>query len=205
MPQDRRYPGSSERDRYFAGRERRYWPERDRRYGRRDDIYEGAGAYPQGGYREETGYSDFDREWRSDEMAGQYYGTGSHYGGGFGTAPSSHASSTGTPGASGYAGQGAWSDPADWTPEVEQRDAGHRGRGPKGYMRSDERLLETICERLTDDPRIDAVDIEVDVKQQVVTLRGTVDRRHTKYAVEELVENCGLRDIDNQLRVRSSW
>jgi hypothetical protein len=36
-----------------------------------------------------------------------------------------------------------------------------------------------------------------------VTLRGNVDHRRTKYAVEELVENCGARDIDNQLRVNA--
>jgi osmotically-inducible protein OsmY len=59
-----------------------------------------------------------------------------------------------------------------------------------------------ICERLTDDPRIDARDIEVQVKQQVVTLRGTVDDRRTKYAVEELVEDAGARDIENQLKLR---
>jgi len=61
--------------------------------------------------------------------------------------------------------------------------------------------VETICERLTDDPRIDARDIEVQVQQQVVTLRGSVEDRLTKYAVEELDENAGARDIQNQLRV----
>jgi osmotically-inducible protein OsmY len=69
-------------------------------------------------------------------------------------------------------------------------------------MRSDERLRETICERLTDDPRIDASEIEIDVQQQKVTLRGSVGDRRTKYAVEELVEGTGARDIENQLRVR---
>jgi osmotically-inducible protein OsmY len=78
----------------------------------------------------------------------------------------------------------------------------YRGRGPKGYTRSDERLRETICERLTDDPYIDASEIEVDVQQQKVTLRGSVDDRSTKYAVEELVESAGARDVENQLRVR---
>jgi hypothetical protein len=35
-----------------------------------------------------------------------------------------------------------------------------------------------------------------------VTLRGCVGDRSTKYAVEELVETAGARDIENQLRVR---
>jgi osmotically-inducible protein OsmY len=80
----------------------------------------------------------------------------------------------------------------------------HRGRGPKGYARSDERLREMICERLTDDPRIDASEIDVEVTQQTVKLTGTVPDRRTKYEVEDLVEHCGAKDIDNQLRVQSS-
>jgi osmotically-inducible protein OsmY len=47
--------------------------------------------------------------------------------------------------------------------------------GPKGYERSDERLREVICERLTVDPDIDASDITVDVRNHAVTLRGLVD------------------------------
>jgi hypothetical protein len=145
-----------------------------------------------------------DTGWSSGEDREQYFGTGGHYGGGFGTAPSSRASGAGTPGAPGYGGQGAWSDEADWTPEAEPEAISYRGRGPKGYTRSDERLLEAICQRLTDDPRIDAGDIEVEVRQQAVTLRGNVDHRHTKYTVEDLVESCGASDIDNQLRVSAS-
>ena len=82
----------------------------------------------------------------------------------------------------------------------------HRGKGPKGYTRSDERLKEVICDKLTDDPNIDASDISVEVTSQVVKLTGTVDDRSTKYEVEELIERCGgVQDIDNQLRVRSRW
>jgi osmotically-inducible protein OsmY len=198
-----RYQSGTERDRYRTGGERRYWPERDRPP-RQPGGYPGNRAYEQGGYGEETGYREFDREWGSDDQSEQYFGSGRHYGGGFGTAPGSRASAAGAPEAPGYAREGAWSDAADWTPEDERvttAPISHRGRGPKGYTRSDERLLETICERLTEDPRIDAGDIEVEVKQQAVTLRGSVADRRTKYAVEELVEDTGARDIDNQLRV----
>jgi BON domain len=80
----------------------------------------------------------------------------------------------------------------------------HRGKGPKGYTRSDDRLKEVICERLTDDPTIDASEISIEVTSQIVKLTGTVDDRFTKYEVEELIERCGgVKDIDNQLRVRS--
>ena len=82
----------------------------------------------------------------------------------------------------------------------------HRGKGPKGYTRSDERLKEVICEKLTDDPMIDASEIDIEVTGQIVKLTGTVDDRSTKYEVEELIERCGgVKDIDNQLRVRSAW
>jgi osmotically-inducible protein OsmY len=80
----------------------------------------------------------------------------------------------------------------------------HRGKGPKGYTRSDDRLKEVICEKLTDDPMIDASEINVEVTSQIVKLTGTVEDRSTKYEVEELIERCGgVKDIDNQLRVRS--
>lgn len=163
--------------------------------------------YRPGGYRQETGYREFDSQWPNDDRDPQYFGTGSHYGGGFSTAPGSRASSMGTPGAPGEASQGAWSDPSDWTPEQEHgaERISYQGRGPKGYLRSDERLLETICQRLTDDPYIDASDIEVEVKDQSVTLRGTVDDRRVKYAVEELVDSCGPRVIQNELRTRPRW
>lgn len=191
--------------------ERRYDPAKPRPDYGRPSRYESARTYPPG-YREETGYREFDQDWGTGDEGEQYFGTGSHYGGGFGTAPSSRASSAGATGAPGYAREGAWSDAADWTPEDERdiardRDAmpvSYRGRGPRGYTRSDERLLETVCEQLTDDPRIDASDIEVEVKQQVVTLRGSVPDRWTKYAVEELVESAGARDVENQLRLKAS-
>lgn len=152
--------------------------------------------------------TEFDNpEWRTEGESEQYFGTGSHYGGGFGTAPGSRASGAGASGAMGYAREGAWSDESDWNPEQQSpeqqsyRQESYRGRGPTGYTRSDERLREIICERLTDDPHIDASEIEVDVQGQRVTLRGSVSDRRTKYEVEELVERAGAREIENQLRV----
>lgn len=77
-----------------------------------------------------------------------------------------------------------------------------RGRGPKGYERSDERLKEMICEKLTDDEAIDASEVSVEVSNREVTLTGTVSDRQSKYQIEELVEQCGgVQEIHNQLRV----
>jgi len=82
----------------------------------------------------------------------------------------------------------------------------HRGKGPKGYQRSDERLKEVICERLSDDPRIDASEITLTVSGGTVKLTGLVDNRRDKFEVEELISQCsGVKDVDNQLRVQSGF
>ena len=81
----------------------------------------------------------------------------------------------------------------------------HRGRGPKGYSRSDDRIREDISDRLTDDPHIDASDIEVSVSGSEVTLSGTVDSRFAKRHAEDLAEAVsGVRHVQNNLRVRQS-
>jgi osmotically-inducible protein OsmY len=81
----------------------------------------------------------------------------------------------------------------------------YRGVGPKSYTRSDERLNEEICERLTDHPRIDASDIDVQVNQGEVTLTGTVRDKSAKWHVEDLVMSCrGVTDVNNRLRTNDS-
>jgi hypothetical protein len=79
---------------------------------------------------------------------------------------------------------------------------GYSGRGPKGYARSDQRITEDVCDRLADDPHIDASDIEVAVKNGEVTLTGSVHSRHEKRDAEDLLESIsGVRDVHNHLRV----
>jgi hypothetical protein len=94
--------------------------------------------------------------------------------------------------------RGGWSSSGGQQQGLGAQD--HRGRGPKGYTRSDERLKEDICERLTDDPHIDASEINVEVEQGVARLTGQVDDRWMKYHVEDVVDRCaGVKDIDNRL------
>lgn len=79
----------------------------------------------------------------------------------------------------------------------------HRGRGPKSYLRSDARIAEDLNEKLTDDPMIDATEIHVEVKEGVVTLTGTVEKRAMKHRAEDLAERCsGTKDVHNQIRVK---
>jgi osmotically-inducible protein OsmY len=78
----------------------------------------------------------------------------------------------------------------------------HRGRGPRGYRPSDERLREIICERLTDDPFIDASEISVSVDNGQVTVQGTVQVRQQKYAIEDLIADVpGVAELHNEIRV----
>jgi len=78
----------------------------------------------------------------------------------------------------------------------------HRGKGPRNYNRSDDRIKEDINDRLSDDPMIDASDIEVTVNSGEVTLTGTVDGRNEKRRAEDLAEAIsGVRHVENRLRV----
>ncbi len=78
----------------------------------------------------------------------------------------------------------------------------HAGKGPKNYKRSDERIADDVCHRLTEHPEVDATDIEVSVQGGEVTLTGTVHERRARYEAEEVAANTpGVRDVVNQLRV----
>lgn len=97
----------------------------------------------------------------------------------------------------------------DWRPfesrSQSQSQGEHRGRGPKGYQRSDERIHEEVCECLTEDHFIDASNIEIDVQGGIVTLTGTVNSRHEKRRAEDLIETLsGVKDVNNSLRVGDS-
>ncbi len=84
----------------------------------------------------------------------------------------------------------------------EMRRGRHYGRGPRGYRRSDERIKDDVNDRLTDDPFLDASEIEVAVESGVVTLTGTVESRHDKRRAEDLAEMVsGVTDVNNHLRV----
>jgi osmotically-inducible protein OsmY len=81
----------------------------------------------------------------------------------------------------------------------------HRGKGPKDYRPSDERLRENICERLTDDPFIDATDIAISTANGEVTLSGSVESRRMKFLVEDLVAGMpGVSAVHNSIQIRRS-
>lgn len=76
------------------------------------------------------------------------------------------------------------------------------GRGPKGYKRSDERILDEVCERLARYKGLDLSDLEVRVDQAEVTLSGSVTDRHQKRIAEDIAQSVlGVEDVHNRLRV----
>jgi len=172
--------------------------ERNDRSGRGDRAGDyGRGRWEEGriGMSQGYGYEDSDRpsvERRSPYGGGgEQRGAGGPYGGG-GYEPDPRAYGTREQNRYGGIGYG----------EGRRGSASHRGKGPKGFEFSDDRVRERVCEALSDDHNIDATNIEVSVHKGEVTLTGTVDDRETKRMAEDCVLQCsGVRDVHNQLRV----
>lgn len=89
--------------------------------------------------------------------------------------------------------------------ESRRRADQFRGKGPRNYQRSDTRILEDVNDRLSDDPLLDASDIEVAVSKSEVTLSGHVSSRFDKRRAEDLAERVsGVSHVQNNLRVKST-
>jgi len=101
----------------------------------------------------------------------------------------------------------SWFGSDDGRPTRYERDrqyisGPHRGKGPRGYQRSAERIRDDVHDRLHDDPYVDASEIDVEVNQNEVILKGYVDTREAKRRAEDLVESIsGVRHVENRLRV----
>lgn len=194
-----------------------------RRYGSGRDYEDRVYGYDPGREQEASQRSRYGRNADNEERYGQGYGSQAYrnsdrYGGDYSLAGAGLSGQWErgfgdmSRGGSGYYGgsdygsrSSGYGEQSSWSGSVNRpARQSFRGKGPKGYERSDERLKELICERLMEDPDIDASEISVDVRNREVTLRGTVDDRRTKYEVEELIEQCGgVKDVKNELRVRA--
>ncbi|HET6585937.1 MAG TPA: BON domain-containing protein [Nannocystaceae bacterium] len=76
-----------------------------------------------------------------------------------------------------------------------------RGKGPKNYVRSDERIREDACELLAA-ADLDASEIDVTVRDGEVMLEGTVEDRSAKRRAEDVVARArGVKDVHNHLRL----
>jgi osmotically-inducible protein OsmY len=84
-------------------------------------------------------------------------------------------------------------------------DAGYRGKGPRNYKRSDNNILEEVCDLLMDDSAVDASNIEVSVQEGQVYLSGSVDDREMKRRAERILDQVsGIKDIRNLLLLKDT-
>ncbi len=99
---------------------------------------------------------------------------------------------------------GRWR-PMNWNRQYNygiEESGPYSGVGPKGYQRSDERIFEDVCDRLTRNGQIDASRIRVKAKDGEVILDGIVPDRRTKRLAEMVAESVsGVKDIHNQLHI----
>src|SRR5690606_17629787 len=172
--------GSAYRGDESAGTSGRYRAEGSA-YGR--GGYQGGAQYGESPYGPPYGASPYERPpYQASSYGGSGY-EGSPYEG------SRYESSRYGYGASGYGARGS----ELWRGGRPRR---YFGRGPKGYRRSNERILEEANEILTMHPDIDASDVEVEVTDGVVTLRGVVEDRLQKRMAEDVVEEIfGVADV----------
>lgn len=98
---------------------------------------------------------------------------------------------------------GLYGNPSGPSTYVEHGEIKHyRGKGPKGYRRSDERVRDDINDTLTDDRFLDASDVEVEVRDGEVVLSGTVADKNAKRRAEDLAESIsGVKHLENRLRI----
>ena len=153
------------------------------------------------GPRENRGYG------RGDNYARGAYSGGSYGAGTYGAAPRSDYRNDGY-GTSDERGffERAGDEVASWFGDEDaarRREIDHRGRGPANYTRSDDRILEDACDRLTEDWGVDASDIQVTVQGGEVTLDGTVNSRRDKRRAEDVVDDVsGVNHVQNNLRTQ---
>ena len=175
-------------------------------------VHGDAQGYTNDGYGRQAGYRGDGRygytEYRPDDGRGNY--------GAFG-----YASPSRIPNRAAYGEERGWWDQtrdevSSWFGDDQAvqrrqfdearhgaRDSVHRGRGPKGYTRSDDRIREDVNDRLTDDHFLDASEVEVRVANGEVTLTGHVAHRDAKRRAEDLADHvAGVKHVQNNLRVQ---
>jgi hypothetical protein len=201
--------GDQDFDRYGRGQDwgqgGRRWSDRDQEWGRTQDW-----ERDQGPMRGRQG-REFERGggWDYDRMR-------SGYGGGSGRSFDRDQERYGR----GMSGQGQydryrdmdreeewdeWDEPTTtWTyTEYWFVPGPYAGIGPRNYNRSDETILEEVCERLSQHGQLDASEIEVEIQDGDVILKGSVNDRREKRLAEDIAESVfGVVDVQNQLRTQ---
>lgn len=219
-----RYRGQGSQGRYGQGWESRGYDQGSsgRGYGTESNYFQG-GSYQggwgsPGGWRE-GGYSGEGSEGRYGESSGRYSQRHNYPGGYRSGERERYAERERDYGRGGY-GEGeerGWWDRASdavasWFGDedaerrrrMDEQQRPHRGRGPKSYRRSDERIKEDVNDRLSEG-YLDATEIVVMVENGEVTLTGTVNSRSDKRRAEDIADYVsGVQNVENRLRVRDA-
>ena len=221
-----------ENGRYGDQEEQQSWQQGSQREQSGGRSYGMGGAYgSSGGQGSQGGYGGSGPRGRDDMwgQSGDARRGGQRFGGdiggeesGYGRQSGGSSSDWGRQQGSSYGSRSDWSgqgrdrgfleragdEVSSWFGDREaerRREADHRGKGPRGYTRSDDRIRDDVNDRLSDDPRVDASEIEVTVENGEVTLSGSVESRQAKRQAEDCVEDVtGVKHVQNNLRVNSS-
>jgi len=182
-----------DRDRYASDRYRREMDlEREDRRARDDDPLE------------DYGQADFSRDYRYDPETRS----------GYRVDPKDEArrryEETGIDEPDRYPDEPRRFDDRDDTRPREERSwaeraglAGLFGGGSQTHRRSNDRVLWVVATEALHRARgLDDSDIHVRVEEAEVTLEGTVRSRDEKRRAEDLVDQRGVRDVHNHLRIR---
>jgi hypothetical protein len=147
-----------------------------------------------GGFGSEgPGYGESQGSYGREDFGGERYSQGQYGSRGYGSQGANESSDADLRG--GYGSS---------TGQYGSQQGGFRGRGPKGYTRSDQRIEEDVNERLSDDYYLDASNIEVRVQGGTVTLSGEVEDREAKRRAEDIAESCsGVQQVQNNIKVQS--
>jgi hypothetical protein len=182
-------------------------------YGNRGDRWQGSSGYGGDRWQASNDPSERGQRYGGDRWQGPgnqgygsggqpggrgFHGVGSYFGGNHGSYESSDYNQ-----GSDFGGPGAGQRGSQRNEQGFMGQRSHRGVGPAGYSRSDERIKEDVSDALTDHEDVDAKEIEVNVKNGEVTLSGSVDARYMKRLAEDIAEHVrGVRDVRNEIRVK---
>jgi osmotically-inducible protein OsmY len=197
--EQRTYRTQSGPDRGGQERPQVHWHERDREL-RSGHPYQGT----YGGTGDSSYFTGSQGSWAigAPKVPSSYYGGSQHFGADY----RSHGYDA-DDGRRGFWDR-ASDEVASWFGDDEaarRREQDHRGRGPKDYIRSDERIRDDANDKLTDDWRVDASNITVSVKDGEITLNGTVTSREAKRRAEDVVDDIsGVKHVQNNLRVQTA-
>ena len=159
------------------------------------------GGYQGGGFsgRQSGGHQGRQSGGESGERWGR---SGSEWAGGMaatGFGPTGYGSSRGSSAYGGSSMYGGYGSETGF--QSGQRRTGKR-RMPKGYTRSDERIREDICDRLSE-ADVECEEVTVTVRSGEVTLAGRAPSGDARREIEQIAENVsGVQDVTNQIRTR---